>query len=78
MILKKDEYGRTIKEAESAEDYLLLEIERLKAENEELKDRLQDKTFNWVLWNKTPNAKYLMELKDGKLSIEEIKKVDDK
>jgi len=64
------------KEPESAEDYLLLEIERLKRENEELKQEIDDRCFRWILCNNTPNAKYLMSFEDGAIKIEEVKEND--
>ena len=68
------------KEPESAEDYLLLEIERLKKENEELKSEIKrleaDRCFQWVLYNKQPDGKYIMSFENGALKIEEVKNND--
>lgn len=81
MILKKDEYGRTTKEAETSEEYLLLEIERLKQENEELKQQIINHNNNKVLSfvfmdnENVMKGKYTLEMNEKGFFIE---KVDDK
>lgn len=81
MILKKDEHGRTIKEAETSEEYLLLEIERLKAENEDLKQQIINHNNNKVLSfvfmdnENVMKGKYTLEMNEKGFFIE---KVDDK
>lgn len=77
MIENKDYYGVITKEAETAEEYLLLEIERLKEENNRLKMELEEekikKTFQWVLTSIRQEAKFLTTIcEDGKVIIEKV------
>ena len=77
MRLRQDNHGNTIKEAETAEDYLLLEIERLKQENETLRNKLEkckyDKTFQWVLTSINKEASFITTIqKDGTITIKEM------
>ena len=77
MIKNRDDYGYITKEAETPEEYLLLEIERLKQENEELIKELENakigKTFQWVLTSIRQEAKFLTTIcEDGKVIIEKV------
>lgn len=71
------------KEAETAEDYLLLEIERLKQENEELKQEIINlqndgrKYLSFIVDASVKETDYLVEVrKDGLWVIERKKKND--
>ena len=77
MRLIKDNCGNIIKEAETAEDYLLLEIERLKEENEELKQEILNlkndgrKYLSFIIDASAKECDYLVEArKDGLWVIE--------
>lgn len=77
MRLIKEIDGRVRKEAETAEDYLLLEIERLKEENETLRNELEkckyNKTFQWVLTSINKEANFITTIqKDGTITIKEM------
>lgn len=77
MMLKYD--GK--KEAQTAEEYLLLEIERLKEENENLKKQLErrqyDKTFQWILTSINKETSFITTIQeDGTITIKEM--VEDK
>ena len=77
MIVKKDAYGVVEKEAETSEEYLLLEIERLKQENEELKKELKAEKENTIVrfvigFNKQKETEYKVKLNDRKISVEAL------
>lgn len=81
MIVKKDAYGVVEKEAETSEEYLLLEIERLKQENEELKQEILNlkndgkKYLSFIIDASAGEADYLVEIRKDGLCV---KKVEDK
>lgn len=75
MILRQDNKGNTIKEAETAEDYLLLEIERLKEENGILKKELETEKENTIVrfiigFNKQEETEYKVRLNNKAIKIE--------
>lgn len=77
MIEKRDAYGAVEKEAETAEEYLLLEIERLKEENKMLREELErcnsKKTFQWVLTSLNKEANFITNIqKDGTITIKQM------
>lgn len=74
MITKKDYYGGTTKEAETAEEYLLLEIERLKKENEDLKQQVLEanKKCAFLTNGESPKGKYIVDM-SNKIAISEYK-----
>lgn len=77
MRITQSYRGEITKEPETAEDYLLLEIERLKEENDRLKMELEaekiKKTFQWVLTSIRQEAKFLTTIcEDGKVIIEKV------
>lgn len=77
MIKYKDEYGKIYKEAETPEDYLLLEVERLKKENDKLKRELEAEKENTIVrfvigFNKQKETEYKVKLNDKKISVETL------
>lgn len=77
MIVKKDAYGVVEKEAETPEEYLLLEIERLKEENKMLREELErckiKKTFQWILTSLNKEANFITNIqKDGTITIKQM------
>ena len=77
MIVKKDAYGVVEKEAETSEEYLLLEIERLKQENEELKKELKAENETTIVrfvigFTKQKETEYKVKLNDRKISVEAL------
>lgn len=79
MITNKNYLGETKKEAETAEEYLLLEIERLKEENGILKKELEAGKENTIVrfiigFNKQEETEYKVRLNNKKINIEQIKK----
>lgn len=81
MIVKKDAYGVVKKEAETSEEYLLLEIERLKNENEELKQKIINlqndgrKYLSFIVDASAGENDYLVEIRKDGLCV---KKVEEK
>lgn len=83
MKVFMDINGNTIKEAETPEEYLLLEIERLKEENEELKQQVLEANNKWeenhcisfafITDGKNPKGKYIVDMGNNKISISEYK-----
>lgn len=77
MRLGQDNHGNIIKEAETAEDYLLLEIERLKEENEilrkELKEMQENKTIKFNIYGFV-DEEYKVKTKYGMIRIEHLEK----
>lgn len=77
MRLRQDNKGNIIKEAETAEDYLLLEIERLKEENKKLKEELEKKQDDYMIkFNIYGFSSYEYKVKTeyGKIKIEQLTK----
>jgi len=67
--------GNTIKEPDTSEDYLLLEIERLKEENEKLKRELEAEKENTIVrfiigFNKQEETEYKVRLNNKAIKIE--------
>ena len=77
MIVKRDAYGVVEKEAETPEEYLLLEIERLKQENETLRNELEkcknNKSFQWILTSLNKEASFVTTIQeDGTITIKKM------
>ena len=75
MRIFMDNKGNSIKEAETAEDYLLLEIDRLKEENDKLKRELEAVKENTIVrfvigFNKQKETEYKVRLNDKAIKIE--------
>lgn len=81
MRIFMDNKGNSIKEAETAEDYLLLEIERLKQENKELTQEILNlrndgrKYLSFIIDASVGESDYLVEIRKDGLGI---KKVEEK
>ena len=77
MRIIQDNKGNIIKEAETAEDYLLLEIERLKEKNKKLKEELEKTQENYMIKFNIygfSSQEYKVKTEFGKINIEQIKK----
>lgn len=77
MRIKSDEYGSEYKEAETPEEYLLLEIERLKEEKEILKKLLKEEKENTIVrfvigFNTQKETEYKVRLNGKKISVEAL------
>lgn len=77
MRLVRENDGGVIKEAETPEDYLLLEIERLKEENEILKKELEAEKENTIVrfviaFKSEKETEYKVKLNGEKISIEQV------
>ena len=75
MIREQDAYGRWEEEAETPEEYLLLEIKRLKKENDRLKKELEAEKENKIVrfvigFNKQEETEYKVRLNDKAIKIE--------
>lgn len=78
MIVKKDAYGVVEKEAETPEEYLLLEIERLKQENETLKQEIINlqndgrKYLSFIIDASAKENDYLVEIRKDGLCVKKV------
>ena len=73
-----DKYGNETTKPESAEDYFLLEIERLKGENEELKKTIFNlekdryKQIDIIIDSNTKSGKYELTIEESGIYISKI------
>lgn len=77
MRLARENDGGVRKEPETAEEYLLLEIEQLKEEKEILKKELEAEKENTIVrfvigFNKSKETEYKVRLNDKKISVEAL------
>jgi hypothetical protein len=77
MRLLRNNECDTIKEADTAEEYLLLEIERLKEENARLKKELEAEKENKIVrfvigFNAQKETEYKVKLNGKKISVEAL------
>ena len=67
-----------MKEVDNLEKYVLEEMRHLKCENEELRTRItyleRENRLSFIVWDNqiNLNAKYLIEIKDNRLTITKI------
>ena len=83
MIRNYDCLGVEHKEAETPEEFLLLEIERLRKENEGLKQQVLEANKKWeenhcisfafLTDGKNPKGKYIVDMSGNKIVISEYK-----
>ena len=79
-----DEYGNETTKPESAEDYFLLEIERLKGENEVLTKKIFNlendryKQIGFIIDSNTKRGKYELTIEESGIYITKIEEEKEK